>query len=476
MSFSVDKQTLDDLNIFNKKGRDSVFGLFNHTRTRGGAEIMEQMFRYPLSDAGAINQRLEVIRFFQSTAAAFPFKEEWFDLIEQYLANVDERSKLSHDENKLGRTFNSMIGADTAYRQIAKAVLAMIDFMNAFQQFADLAGQSGLAGLTDRHGHHQQDIPYLIEIDAIKAVLADPELQLLLKQAATEKHSYDTTAAYDQTLRFKKKGLLEKLLSYAYQLDVYIAVATVATKRQFVFPMALTENVENVKNADNVESIESAGGNNRMKLEGAYHPLVEHAVGNDLVVTPESNIIFLTGANMAGKSTLMKSLGIVVFLAHMGFPVPAKSMEFPVMDGLFSTINLPDNLSMGYSHFYAEVLRVKKVAEQLAQSKKLFVIFDELFRGTNVKDAYEATVALTAAFAKKKNCIFVISTHIIEAGGELKSRCTNIQFTYLPTLMEGTKPVYTYKLKPGITEDRHGMIIISNEGIIDILKINKKTS
>ncbi len=458
MSFSVDKQTLDDLNIFNKKGRDSVFGLFNHTRTRGGAEIMEQMFRYPLSDAGAINQRLEVIRFFQSTAAVFPFKEEWFDLIEQYLANVDERSKLSHDENKLGRTFNSIIGADTAYRQIAKAVLAMIDFLNAFQQFTDRVGQSDQGGQSDQHGHHKQDTSYRIEIEAIKTGLADSELQLLLKQAATEKQTYDTTAAYDQMLRFKKKGLLEKLLSYAYQLDVYIAVATVATKRQFVFPKAL------------------AGGDNRMKLEGAYHPLVEHAIGNDLMVTPDSNIIFLTGANMAGKSTLMKSLGIVMFLAHMGFPVPATNMEFPVMDGLFSTINLPDNLSMGYSHFYAEVLRVKKVAEQLAQSKKLFVIFDELFRGTNVKDAYEATVALTAAFARKKNCIFVISTHIIEAGEELKKRCANIQFTYLPTLMEGTKPIYTYKLKPGITEDRHGMIIISNEGIIDILKINKKTS
>jgi DNA mismatch repair ATPase MutS len=103
------------------------------------------------------------------------------------------------------------------------------------------------------------------------------------------------------------------------------------------------------------------------------------------------------------------------------------------------------------------------------------VIFDELFRGTNVKDAYEATVALTAAFARKRNCMFVISTHIIEAGDELKERCDNIQFTYLPTRMEGSKPVYTYQLEKGITADRHGMIIVNNEGIIDILK-NKKTS
>ncbi|TCC89951.1 MutS-related protein [Pedobacter hiemivivus] len=444
MSFSVDKQTLDDLNVFNKKGRDSVFGLFNRTRTRGGAEILEQMFRYPLSDAGAINQRSEVIQFFQSAQIAFPFKEEWFDLIEQYLSNADERSKLQNDENKLGRTFSSLMGTDTEYRQIAKAVTAVIALLNAFRQFLDQVNQG------------KANTPYDEESQTIEGVLADEEIQQIIKEAAVEKQNYEKIAAYDKVLRFKKKDQLQRLLYYAYHLDVYIAIAKVATVKQFVFPQALPADQQT------------------LKLEGVYHPLLEHAIGNNLEVDPDGNVIFLTGANMAGKSTFMKSLGIAVFLAHAGFPVPAKSMVFPVMDGLFSTINLPDNLSMGYSHFYAEVLRVKKVAEQLALSKKIFVIFDELFRGTNVKDAFEATVALTAAFARKRNCMFVISTHIIEAGAVLKDRCNNVQFIYLPTIMDGAKPVYTYTLKQGITEDRHGMIIINNEGIIDILK-NKKT-
>src|ERR1700754_4537716 len=106
----------------------------------------------------------------------------------------------------------------------------------------------------------------------------------------------------------------------------------------------------------------------------------------------------------------------------MGFPVAAARMEFSVRDGIFTTINLPDDLSLGYSHFYAEVLRVKKVATQLSMGKNLFIIFDELFRGTNVKDACEATVAITAAFAQKRNCMFVVSTHIIEAGEILREK------------------------------------------------------
>src|SRR5699024_8318901 len=141
------------------------------------------------------------------------------------------------------------------------------------------------------------------------------------------------------------------------------------------------------------------------------------------------------------KSTLMKSLGIAMYLAHMGFPVPAKKMEFSVRDGIYTTINLADNLNQGISHFYAEVLRVKKIAGKLGQNQNLFILIDELFRGTNVKDAYEATVAITDAFAGKRNCMFVVSTHIMEAGDALKEKRGNINFMYLPTKMENGRPV-----------------------------------
>src|SRR5256885_14274834 len=113
------------------------------------------------------------------------------------------------------------------------------------------------------------------------------------------------------------------------------------------------------------------------------------------------------------------------------------------------------------------------MAYELRQAKRLFIIFDELFRGTNVKDAYEATIAITSAFAQKRNSLFVISTHIIEAGEVLKEKWANISFKYLPTRMNGNTPVYTYTLQTGITADRHGMIIINNEGILDLLQQGK---
>ncbi len=208
-------------------------------------------------------------------------------------------------------------------------------------------------------------------------------------------------------------------------------------------------------------------------LQGLYHPGLSNPVSNSIHITPDNNIVFLTGANMAGKSTFMKSFGIALYLGHMGFPVAAAEMSFSVLDGLFTESHQPRGQSGNGRQplFYAEVLRVKKVAGELNHGRNLLVIFDELFRGTNVKDAYEATaIAITEAFAGKRESIFIISTHIIEAGEVLRERCDNIDFLFLPTRMEGTTPVYTYQLERGITDDRHGMVIIRNEGILDILE------
>jgi DNA mismatch repair ATPase MutS len=154
----------------------------------------------------------------------------------------------------------------------------------------------------------------------------------------------------------------------------------------------------------------------------------------------------------------------------MGFPVAAEGMMFSVQDGMYTSINVPDDLDKGFSHFYAEVLRVKHVAEELSRGRNLVVIFDELFKGTNVKDAYDATVAVTEAFGANRNASFIVSTHITEAGDTLQERCPNMKFVYFPTIMENGTPRYPYKLKEGISGDRHGMMIIANEGVIDIIR------
>ena len=208
-------------------------------------------------------------------------------------------------------------------------------------------------------------------------------------------------------------------------------------------------------------------------LQDIFHPLIDNPVPNDVEFRVDKNICFVTGANMAGKSTFLKSAGICIFLSQIGFPVPAGYMKTGVFKGLITTINLSDNITQGSSHFYSEVLRVKYVAERMNQSQQIFVIFDELFRGTNVKDAYDASLAIIKAFAKVRKSFFIISTHIVEVANEL-AEINNIGFKYMETIFDEGIPRYSYKLQNGITEERMGMWIVNNEGIVDM--INKLNS
>jgi DNA mismatch repair protein MutS len=443
MNFNTDKQTLDDLNIIGKPGTDSVYNLYNNTYTRGGADILEQMFMYPLADVSAINNRSRTIQYFSSIKTKFPFKTEQLDSAELYLGMTDQRTKLSHNDNTLAHKFSQLISADGDYKQIYNGITAILNILD------DLSGFIAQIRLS------AAQTPYHVDVEEMEAFFADPELAGMIKTDQKNKLSYTQAVDLDNLLRFRFRTKIKQLLVYIYNIDVYISIAEVALKRNYVFPKAFDKSEHTIR------------------INNISHPLVKNAIGNSIDITPQSNIVFLTGANMAGKSTFMKSLGIAIYLAHMGFPVAASKMEFSVRDGMYTTINLPDDLNLGNSHFYAEALRVKKIAKELGVDKNLFVIFDELFRGTNVKDAYEGTVAITEAFAEKQNCMFVVSTHIIEAGEVLKKRCANINFVYLPTKMDNNTPIYTYKLEQGITADRHGMIIINNERILEIIRSRK---
>lgn len=443
MAFVTDKQTITDLGIFGKPGADAVFSIYNRTATAGGANVLKEMFTYPLNDANAINERIKIFQQFAASQISFPFQTELFSIAEHYLENADQRTKLTQTQSGISKKIIDFVAPDAAYKTLVKGITSLRTLLIKLWDFLQTLS------LYESESFKKQK-------EIVIGLLKEEPFNQLVLQKKNEIPKQEQLVELDALFRFKKRGEIKKILQFIYQLDAYIAVGKTARERNFCFPKVLDKEICSVK------------------LENVYHPLLKNPVANSIEISRDKNLVFLTGANMAGKSTLMKTLGIAIFLAHAGFPVPATSMEFSVMDGLFTTINLSDNINQQASHFYAEVLRIKKVANELNAGKKLFVIFDELFRGTNVKDAYEATVAVTAAFAEKQDSMFVISTHIIEAGEVLKEECRNIQFRYLPTKMEGNTPVYSYVLKEGVTDDRQGMVIIQNEGILDILNGKRK--
>jgi DNA mismatch repair protein MutS len=427
MFLHTDEQTIEDLGIFGNRNTGGIYDLYNSTSTRGGEELLKEMFRKPLSDQEAINQRSHTIAYFARMNISFPFSASSFDMSEKYLINTNEQNKDAGHHT-----------AALSEKEMNNGVSAIIEILWTAKTFIE---QKEVA-----------DISYFdTERKHIKLLLSHAAFEPALREKPQKKIPYSAVTAYDILFRVREYDKIKSLLKHIYNLDVYLSVAKVAVKSGFIFPIAVEKNTC------------------RLEMEGVYHPELKKPVGNNVSIDRNQNIIFLTGANMAGKSTFLRSVSMALYVAHMGFPVAAKSMTFSVVDGIYTTINLPDKLGIGASHFYMEVLRVRKVASELGQGKSLFIIFDELFRGTNVKDAHEATVAVSLGFAKKLTSMFIISSHIVEAADELKQK-SNIGFLYLPTLMKGTVPEYTYMLEPGVTDDRHGMIIIKNEGILEILK------
>ncbi len=378
-TLATDDQTIEDLNIFSKRNGNGIYDIYNHTNTKGGEELLKELFLHPLSNHDDINRRIGIIEHFAKLGMEFPFRGAQLDMAEKYMENAELSRKNSQQQQVLGE------------KEIQQGVTSLIELLQSIKTFADNISLSGIDA-------------YQQELSAIVAQLQDAAFEPVFREENKGRLSYAAITAYDVLFRLREHVKIKKLLGHIYHLDVYLSIAKLARDRSFVFPKAL-------KKAGAI-----------LNVTGVYHPELSKPVGNDITITANKNVVFLTGANMAGKSTFLRAISTALFVAHVGFPVAAKHMEFSVMDGIYTTINLPDNLGIGASHFYSEVLRVKKVATELNMGKSLFIVFDELFRGTNVKDAHEGTVAIIRAFAKNTDSLFIISSHIVEAGEDLKQQ------------------------------------------------------
>jgi DNA mismatch repair protein MutS len=431
MNIFSDQQTLDDLNITGKYKPGSLFSLYNKVRTPGGERLLQQMFLHPLTEPDAINRRSYIFRYFQERNLFFPFDTAQLAAADTYLGGSGSGGLLL---TLVAFVRNQVLAAalrDERHRLIVDGIRATIDVLKTLREYVTQLSGSPLGE----------------SLATTKSILADQRLAKL--DAITgEKRLF----RHDHLLRTVLRQEIATLFNFIHELDVYTGVTETARERDLSYAVALPKEVD------------------ILQATALRHPGLSKGVGNSISLSRESNAIFLTGANMAGKSTFMKSIGAALYLAHMGFPVAALDMRFSVREGLYSSINVSDNLMQGYSHFYAEVLRVKTVARAVASGKNLFVLFDELFKGTNVKDAYDATLAVTNGFLHYKTSFFVISTHIIELGDPLRAVWPRLQLKYLPTVLEGSRPRYTYTLEDGITADRHGMMILQQEGILQLLE------
>ncbi|MCI1779474.1 MAG: hypothetical protein LKI53_05895 [Bacteroidales bacterium] len=430
--FIADKQTLDDLNISARFTSDSIYTRYNGTRTVGGKRLFDRIYNNPLTSADAINSRTELIRCFAQAKTDFPFTgKQMQDVAEFFIGGKKTTAKL------YGMSFQKKFLNDDRYDKYKASLYVVADFVKTFRKFA--------VGVLDV----DFDPVLKKELENLNGIASQ------ICTRAGELPSPDCNNNFSYVVALSKyvgnifsDGILQ-MAEFVYKMDVVLALASIYNEFGLSFARA------------------REGDGTFVEYTNVTYPFMKNAVANSLKIGGAQNLLMLTGPNMAGKSTTMRSIGSNLYLAHIGFPVFAEKMEFTVMDGMYSTINLSDNIDMHYSHYFAEVMRVKEVASQIAGGKKIFVLFDELFKGTNVKDAYDATYYVISEFLKNRKSVFLISTHISEVTKALRDENRDISFKYLDSNISGKEFSYTYKLHDGISDNRFGMYIIRREGIVE---------
>jgi len=438
MIFGIDKQTERDLNIFPQtKGDLSVLDYYNLTATKGGRVELESMMRAPSNKPLEIEYRISAIKFIHNNAFSFNLDRRGLHSVDLYLS-LSTPILSNNLIYSIGSWIDYQLNKNNEYYLIFKGVEYVRIHLQTLSILSEKVDQSDAP-------------PFFKELKAeIEEIRSIPAFKMLLEAAHTSIH-FRQLSRYDNLIRGQEKARISNLLRLTYLLDAFTSLAKTAKDKKLAFPVLIKSPKPYIN------------------IEGIFHPFFENPVLNDIDLNDNSNLCFVSGANMAGKSSFLKSVGLCVYLAHIGFPVPASAMEASIFSGLYSTINLSDNIVQGYSYYYSEVKRVKEIALMIKEKKRVFVIFDELFRGTNVKDAYDATLMITAGFTKLKNSLFFVSTHIVEVCQELE-KLNTITFKQLDSILEDGKPIYSYKLKNGISSERLGLTIVKNEKIMEIIE------
>ena len=203
---------------------------------------------------------------------------------------------------------------------------------------------------------------------------------------------------------------------------------------------------------------------NEISFDNLSHPLLNPTsrVGNNVDFQPQSFMI-LTGSNMSGKSTFLRSLGINMVLAGIGAPVCASKANINPMKILVS-MRLSDSLSDSTSYFYAEIKRLKQIMTEL-ENKPAFVLLDEILRGTNSDDKRSGTIEVVKKMIAK-NAIGAIATHDIEVcmttndyPNQLTNKCFEVEIV-------NDDLFFDYKLYNGICKNKSATFLMTKMGVI----------
>ena len=196
------------------------------------------------------------------------------------------------------------------------------------------------------------------------------------------------------------------------------------------------------------------------------HPFVNQSksIKNDVYLNKNENFIIITGPNMAGKSTYLRSIGLTFVFANAGFPILAKSCKLPLLK-LFSSMRTSDDLTVESSYFHAELIRLRFIMDAIERGEKVFIILDEILKGTNSKDK-EIGSAKFLQKLKGLNSKGIIATHDLSLC-ELSVEDTSFRNMYFDSTIEGENLSFDYKINEGVCKNMNASFLLKQMRLVD---------
>ncbi len=426
----IDSTTLSDLEMFRAAdGSGGVFQFIDRTATTRGRAALRRRFERPSSDLPTIHRIQDAVRFLQLHTDLVQLNDRHLESVAGYLRsniNVSARSAvgLRAELAWIAVRYRDLL------RELDEGVQATLAVFSHVSQVC--------ASLRVLH-------PPALIANLVDDLAATTNIVLQAREAT------GSLLRLDRMLRSEYRDRIEDALELLAELDALNAMAIATNSFNWVMP----------------QLIESEAFT--LDAEGVFHPFIDDPVSNPASLSGGEPLIFLTGPNMAGKTTYLRSIALMVLFGQVGMGVPALRARFTPVEALFTSLNPTDNLRAGLSYFLAEIMRVKTAASILAEGCRALVLFDEVFKGTNVRDALDASGEVILGFARARRSGFIFSSHLTELADILRSSPT-IRFCYFEGDIVHDAPRYTYKLREGISDKRLGLTLLRRAGIPELME------
>jgi DNA mismatch repair protein MutS len=434
----IDKTTLADLLIFDREEMFSVFNKINFTHTSRGKEQLRKNLLFPLSSIQKIEDVHACTEFMQLQKNYWPqiISNGTIMVVEKFFeTNLDP---IPQNPSVVGAMTYKIINSHD-YTLVKYSLNHCYDFLKGIGFFVQ--------------NYLNEDTPIVLrkELEEAKKTIANEKFITIFKTSKASDLIPSDMLALANFIRYRFKHQMHELLQIYGKLDAWNSMAIAKENLNLCTPQFVDTKTPYVQ------------------AKALYHLMLTNPVPYNVTLNETTNFLFLTGANMAGKSTFIKACGTAVYLAHTGMGVPAQYLQLGFFDGILSNINVIDNIAKGESYFFNEVQRIKSTVEKINDGKKWLILIDELFKGTNVQDAMKCSTAVVEGLLKNKNSVFILSTHLYEIGEDLK-KYNNLIFNYFETTVANDQLSFSYQLKEGISNDRLGYLILKREGVVKMLE------